>query len=375
VGKFLFIVANEGAKWGGSEILWSSAAEKLVRNGHEVRVSVKNWGEAVPQIEHLRAAGCDIFHRRPFSFMSRQVRKIFPLPEYPHLHLRSVGKDVDLVVISQGMNADGLLWMEAARELGFKYVVIAQGAAERWWPEDDTSERLARGYEQALTAYFVSEGNVELSRLQFASPLSNSEIVRNPFNVRYDAQRTWPANSNGALTLACVARLEVPQKGQDLLFKVLCLPHWRERNVRVSLVGEGMNERLLRRLSEQMQLSNVCFTGQVSDIEEVWSRHHALVLPSRYEGMPLALVEAMLCGRPCITTDVASHKELVRDGINGFLAKAPTTEFLDEAMNRAWENRSRLKEMGEMAAADVRRWVSADPSQDFALKLKALVVG
>jgi glycosyltransferase involved in cell wall biosynthesis len=83
----------------------------------------------------------------------------------------------------------------------------------------------------------------------------------------------------------------------------------------------------------------------------------------------------MLCGRPCITTDVASHKELVRDGINGFLAKAATTELLDEAMNRAWENRSRLKEMGVVAAADVREWVSADPSQDFALKLKALVVG
>jgi hypothetical protein len=44
-------------------------------------------------------------------------------------------------------------------------------------------------------------------------------------------------------------------------------------------------------------------------------------------------------------------------------------------MNRAWENRSRLKEMGEVAAADIREWVSADPSQDFALKLKALVVG
>jgi glycosyltransferase involved in cell wall biosynthesis len=375
MNKFLFIAANEGAKWGGSEILWSSAAEKLVRSGNQVRVSVRDWGEPILEIEHLRSAGCHIFYRRPFSFVSRQIRKIFPLPEYPRMHLRTVGNDVDLVVISQGANSEGLLWMEAAQELGFMYVVIAQGATERWWPEDDVSERLAQSYERARVAYFVSEGNVELSRLQFASPLRNSQVVRNPFNVRYDARPPWPADPSDTLALACVARLDIAHKGQDLLFKVLCLPHWRKRSVHVSLVGKGIHERSLRRLAEQMQLSNVCFAGHVDGIEEVWSRHHALVLPSRYEGMPLALVEAMLCGRPCITTDVASHKELIRDGINGFLAKAATMDLLDEAMNRAWENRSRLKEMGEVAAADIREWVSADPSQDFALKLKALVVG
>ena len=66
--------------------------------------------------------------------------------------------------------------------------------------------------------------------------------------------------------------------------------------------------------------------------------------------MPLSVVEAMLCGRPCIVTDVAGNRELIRDNVNGFLAKAPTVELLDEAMNRAWENRHRLREMGEAAA-------------------------
>jgi glycosyltransferase involved in cell wall biosynthesis len=89
--------------------------------------------------------------------------------------------------------------------------------------------------------------------------------------------------------------------------------------------------------------------------------------------MPLVLVEAMLCGRPAIVTDVAGARELVRDGVNGFLAKAPTVELLDEAMNRAWENRHRLKEMGEQAAIDVRKFVSPDPVEDFVRELLALV--
>ena len=52
--KYFFIMAQEGLPWGGSEPLWSSAAEHLVRRGHEVRVSVKDWGRPVPQIEGLR---------------------------------------------------------------------------------------------------------------------------------------------------------------------------------------------------------------------------------------------------------------------------------------------------------------------------------
>src|SRR6516164_5079484 len=124
--KYLFIMAQEGYPWGGSEPLWSSAAEDLARHGNEVRVSVKDWGAPVPQIEHLRSVGCVIIPRteqyRIPAFLSRQIRKIFPQPPYRESHIRSVGNDVDLIVISQGDNSDGLEWLEAARASGRRYV-------------------------------------------------------------------------------------------------------------------------------------------------------------------------------------------------------------------------------------------------------------
>jgi glycosyltransferase involved in cell wall biosynthesis len=86
--------------------------------------------------------------------------------------------------------------------------------------------------------------------------------------------------------------------------------------------------------------------------------------------MPLAVVETMICHRPAIVTDVAGNRELVRDGINGFLAGAPTVALLDEAMNRAWSHRSDLKQMGSIAGADVRRWVSSDPTEHVVEELK-----
>ena len=223
---------------------------------------------------------------------------------------------------------------------------------------DNNAARLAICFEGALRSYFVSEANVRLIRRQLSAALRNGRVIRNPFNVRYDALPPWPGDSSERLSLACVARLDARQKAQDLIIDVLSLPHWRNRSVHVVLAGNGPYEQSLRNMVAMSKLSNVQFAGMVADIEGLWAQHHALVLSSRFEGLPLALVEAMLCGRPCIATDVGGNAELIRDGLNGFLAKAPTVELLDEAMNRAWENRGRLREMGERAASDVRQWVS-----------------
>ena len=373
--KYLFVMCQEGHTWGGSEELWASAAEHLARRGNEVRISAKNWGNPVPQIERLRLAGCQIFYRELPSFIFRQIRKVVPQLPYSHSHMRSVGEGVDLVVVSQTYNADGLKWMEAAGREGYKYVTISQSAVVYWWPGDDDAERLAKGYENASAAYFVSQANLDLTRRQLGSPLSKAMVVRNPFNVRYDARPAWPGDSRDGLALACVGRLDVISKAQDVLLQVLGLPHWRERRVRLSLIGDGPNERCLRRIAQQLRLTNVVFPGHSGDIEKIWAGHHALVLPSRFEGMPLVVVEAMLCGRPCIVTDVGGNAELIRDGINGFLAKAPTVPLVDEAMNHAWESRDRLKELGYTAAEDVRSWVSKDPGEDFTGELELVTGG
>src|SRR5579872_6562003 len=369
MATFLFIMAQEGHKWGGSEPLWSAAAERLLEAGNEVRISAKEWDKPAPQLEHLQSMGCKIFYRPRYrlpSFIVRQYRRIFPSPPFLKSHMENAGRDTDLVVVCSPDNASGLEWVEAARTAGRKYAVIAQSAVVYWWPDDDRAERLAEAYENSSGAYFVSQAIVEISRLQFGSPLEHASVVRNPFNVRYDAAPRWPGDSSDLLRLACIGRLDVISKGQDVLLQVLSLPHWRSRDIHLSFFGEGPNERGLRRIVRSLSLNNIEFCGQDNDIEGVWSRHHALVLPSRFEGMPLVVVEAMLCGRPCIVSDVGGNRELIRDGINGFLAKAPTVELFDQVLERAWKERRRLQEMGRLAAGDVRKWVSRDPGGDLA---------
>ena len=80
----------------------------------------------------------------------------------------------------------------------------------------------------------------------------------------------------------------------------------------------------LRRLAGMLQLDQVHFRGHVANIKEVWEQNHLLVLPSRYEGLPLALVESMWCGRPAVVTEVAGNTEVCVDNVTGFVAPAPT---------------------------------------------------
>ncbi len=374
ISKIAFIASNEYVPWGGSEYLWAAAAEKLARRGVEVCVSVLDWRKPVKQFEQLRSAGCRIVNRRRPSLLARAKRNFFPGRDYAR-HVRRIAAGADLIVVSQGSTLDGFPWLLAARSIGCKYAAIVQGAADKWWPEDDAIDRLAEVYENAAATYCVSEATLAACRRQFIAPLQTGRVVRNPFNVSYDTRPPWPADSTEGLHLAYVARLEIAGKGHDLLIDVLSLPHWRARNVYVSFIGSGPNERALLRMASAAGLKNVHLKGHIDGIEQIWAVHHALVFPSRHEGMPLALVEAMLCGRPSIITDVGGVRELVRDNVNGFLAKAPTVELLDEAMNRAWENRHRLREMGEQAAIDVRKFVGPDPAEDFVRDLYSLVDG
>src|SRR5438552_5933532 len=186
--KIAFIASNEYVPWGGSEFCWSAAAERLAQRGVQVWASVRDWGKPVPQIEHLRSLGCHIAYRRAPSFARRLRRKIFPA-EYQEIeHLESFAAGADLVVVSQGNNFDGLPWLEASKAKSYKYALIVQSCSEHYWPTDDSAERLADCYEGSRAAFFVSQANLELTRRQLVTPLRHAAIIRNPFNVRYDAR-------------------------------------------------------------------------------------------------------------------------------------------------------------------------------------------
>jgi glycosyltransferase involved in cell wall biosynthesis len=85
----------------------------------------------------------------------------------------------------------------------------------------------------------------------------------------------------------------------------------------------------------------------------------------------LALVEAMLCGRPVVATDEGA--ELIEDGVTGFLAEAATVGCVGKALERFWARREDAREIGATAAKRIRDIVPPDPVRVFADEIRELL--
>ena len=369
---FCFISTMHGHPWGGSEELWSQAATRLLAEGHQVSASVHHWPKMAPELRVLRERGCRIHQRRERIGSHFLYRLVGDTPEMAgaRAFLKSTAPDV--VFISCGAFADELWWYRACRQLGVRYMILANAVSETSWPRDERVRQIHDAYTGAAKVYFVSQGNQRLVETMIGTRLSHAAIIRNPYKVDYDAAPAYP-DAGEVLRLACVARLDPGAKGQDLLFHVLGQDKWRKRNLRVSLYGRGTNVAGLKALAKMLDLRSVDFCDHVSDIQEIWRTHHLLILPSRYEGLPLALIEAMLCGRGSIVTDVAGHAEVVHDGETGFLAEAATVRHLDHAMERAWERRGEWQSIGAEAGRRIRTLVPRDPVGVFLEQLRSNV--
>lgn len=379
--RFAFISRMESHRWGGSEELWSRTALRLRAMGHEVIASVKGWeGAKASRLEELERAGGEIQYRWPENESALWKRGLRKLPGDPfrlrekHWAEKIADRIPDLVLISDGMNSAprDLCHTFAAR--GIRFAMVMQSAAETFWPTDYEVEKAKYIHERAAAVYFVSEGNRRLTKTQYVGECHRVEIVRNPFNVNYDTVLPWPESSE-TWKLAFVGRLEPEAKGCDILLEVLSLDKWRARDLTVSFYGKGHSAKSVKKCAELLGLANVRFPGHVSDVSTIWKEHLILVLPSRHEGMPLAMVEAMLCGRPCIVTDAGGSAELIEDNATGFIAQAANDRYLDEAMERAWQARADWRKLGEQAGLSVRRMVPRDPAEVFANKLIALSAG
>ncbi len=375
--RILFISSNKWHPWGGSEVLWFETARHFAENNFEVGVCIKKWRSLPPQFAGLQEKpNVQFFFRsqeepaylRMFNRFLPSKNRISRQDKYKAAIL---AWNPSLVVISQGDNCTGLEYMEFCAANNLHYVTISQAANEAAWPGDETCRRLSAAYHNANCNYFVSEANRQLTMLQTASQLNNSKVIRNPFNVDYNNSIEYPASKDG-FKIAVVGRYDFVAKGQDILLQVLNSAKWRVRNVTINFYGKGMNKEGLNNLVRFFDLKNVYDNGFESTTR-IWEQNHALAMCSRYEGLPLSVVEAMLCGRVCIVTDVSGNKELITDGINGFVARAANVPCLDEALERAWQKREEWKQMGILAKESVRAMVPENPSFEFYKELKNII--
>jgi len=366
--RVLFASAMWGASWGGSEVLWAATADRLVVSGaYDVHAYVQEWSPSPRQIRELRDQGAAIHHFSvDHSVRERVWRRILRRKYFGYFKKAVADSRPDLIVVSSGSSLPTAEMADLLPRIGVPYVLLGQANAEYWAVPDTELDLWRRVVSNASVNAFVSEGNRSLLQTQLAMDIPRACIVRNPYNVSYDNNVPLLGETASCPRFACVGRLDFAAKGQDILVQVLGRTKWRERPWTLTFYGTGPNERALRDLVRRCDIDDrVTFAGHVENIEDVWRREDVLLLSSRYEGLPLAIVEALLCGRVVVTTNVAGNAELFQHGTEGFVAAAPTVALFDAAMEQAWSQRKVWPNIGRAAREAARRVVPRDAAEDF----------
>ncbi len=363
--KFVFVSANQGG--GGSEELWVQTAGWLRQAGHSVLALTEWKAGAQRRVKQLQALGvphqsADVTGKA--ALVGKILERLTQGTPARLRRLKALLQQVqpDLVVFNSGTLVDGIPLLEVIHTGRHPCVAVTHLVSTDNWPEDAQAERIHQAFAGALEACFVSEHNRDLCMRQTGRRLQNATIVRNPFLVTVESIPMPPMGADATVKLALPARLHPKTKGHDMLFEVLALPQWRDRKIQVSLFGTGSCERTLRALCHELKITDkVVFAGHVDDMNAVWREHHALLLPSRHEGLPIAMIEAMWAGRAVIATPAGGISEMMEPGRTGFLARACDTAALQEVMEQAWTQRDQWGAMGAAGRALAQERIPADP--------------
>ena len=357
VGRYIFITTNDHFVNGGSEQLWIHACMACKRAGNMVAIVIKRWDPAPYYLNLFTDMGIDIIHKDPGHFQ------------------RIVGFNPDMVVISLGDQDEGTPYFQHCAHHLIPYVIVNHLSKEpEYWPiREDINEQVKTGYLAAQAVLFTGKNNQKVMEKRLDCNLPNAGIFFNPLDIPKETSTPFPATEKG-WQFAIPANLSRIHKGQHLAIELFNNKKWRDRPVHLNIYGKGEDESILKKLARDYKMTNITFHGHIDNILTVWEKNHAILLPSFMEGLPLTLVGAMICRRVPIVTDVGAHTEVIDDNINGFIAKKPTVEALDEALERAFSRTNEWEEIGNKARSRILTFLpDIDPIEDFLIKIKSVL--
>lgn len=305
---------------GGAEQVLMRLASGMRRRGHAVSIVTLN--AAGVYAPHMTGQGVDVIplHKRgtyDITVVWRMARVLKRLrPDVVHTHLWGAS-----------------VWGRLAAWLAGVQIIIAHEhgmqpwrgrfhfACDRWLAK--VTYRILFASEQVLRVYHERTG-IGLSRCAVIPNGVNIHPVTQD-RTTFRRARGWSAEERVFIS---VGRLS-PEKGYADLLEAFAgvvtqLPH-----ARLVLVGDGEERAALQDLQGRIGLNGqVTFAGRQDDVASWLAAGDVYVQPSRREGLPLAVLEAMVAGLPVVATAVGDVPRLITDGREGHLVAAGQPQAL-----------------------------------------------
>ncbi len=239
----------------------------------------------------------------------------------------------------------GQRWSLAGKRAAFRLAYRSAGRLVDGFVavSDDVANAIAAAYRPPRGRLFVIPNGVDVER------------YRGPVD-REDVRRSLGIAAESRLVIV-VAKL-FAQKGHGVLLDALPSASLRPQDA-VLLVGEGPERDQLERTARDRGLTAVRFLGNRPDVPRLLAASDLFVLPSLWEGLPMALLEGMASGLPVIATDVAGSRQVVATGQNGILVPPGDAGALAASVTRLRADEAERARLGTAARESVEARFSA----------------
>lgn len=329
---------------GGAERVLSSLANEWVVHGYAVTLVTlgpvcMDWYSVDPRVCRI---GLNVLHKSANVWEALRHN----LHRLQQLRQAIRGSHCD-VVISFG-DTTNVLTLLATVGLGVR-VIVSERVDPRQHLLSTSWKRLrAMSYQHADGLVIQTE-----SLRSWAEKIVRKErvhVIPNPVRTISSLAHLDQTMSLKGGRVVAVGRL-TRQKGFDLLLEAFAQIHRRYENWTLRILGEGEEREALELQASRLNIkAAVEFVGVVKDHEAYMRSAQIYVLPSRYEGFPNSLLEAMAMGLAVIATDCPTGPaDIVAHNVNGLLVPPGNVGALTEAMDRLMSEADQRRRLAERA--------------------------
>jgi glycosyltransferase involved in cell wall biosynthesis len=206
--------------------------------------------------------------------------------------------------------------------------------------------------------------------------LPGTQLIPNGVDIsRFTPNGTGTSPAERAQVVICVTRLAY-QKGVDVLLQAWYLLQQQVPQARLIIVGTGPSQSQLERLARALNIrDSIEFAGLQHDIPAQLHRCGLAVLPSRCEGMPNVVLEAMACGLPCVATRVSGCEDIIQHGVNGLLVEVEDYQAMAQALLTLLRDPALAQKYGNAARITIEKQYSLERITDMYVELYQSITG
>lgn len=211
--------------------------------------------------------------------------------------------------------------------------------------------------QQAVIVVLSSRMKEYLAAYHFTLP--GTQLIPNGVDTNR-FRPTREVNEQAEQAVICVSRLSY-EKGLDVLLQAWPLVHKQMPEARLIIVGDGPLKPQLLMLVEALGIAEqVEFSGAQSNVPAQLQRARLAVLPSRHEGMPNAVLEAMAAGLPCVATRVSGSEDIIQPDVNGLLVEIEDYQGMARALLTLLKDPALVKQYAEAARSTIENSYSLE---------------